>query len=108
MDDLMSVNEGVYRCPYCHTESGQVKAGRNISGSQRIKCRKCGKKYTPTPSTGRYGDEIRAEAVRLYLNGVSFRSVAKKLGVNHQSVINWVNEYAAQLPRPIARSLSRR
>jgi transposase-like protein len=96
------------QCPYCGTEGRQVKAGLNASGSQRLKCMDCGKKYTPKPKANRYSDSIRAEAVRLYLSGLSFRAVSSKLSVNHQSVINWVNEYAMQLPRPVGRSLSRR
>ncbi len=95
-------------CPYCETEDRQVKAGLNASGSQRLKCMCCGKKYTPEPKPNHYSDSIRAEAVRLYLSGLSFRAVSSKLSVNHQSVINWVNEYAMQLPRPVGRSLSRR
>jgi hypothetical protein len=36
--------------------------------------------------------------VRLYLEGTNFRRTGRVLGVNHQSVINWVNAYHAFLP----------
>jgi transposase len=36
--------------------------------------------------------------VRLYLEGTNFRRIGRVLGVNHQSVINWVNAYHAALP----------
>jgi transposase-like protein len=96
------------QCPFCATEDRQVKAGLNASGSQRLKCNQCGRKFTPLPHSKRYPDSLRAEAVRMYLSGLSFRTVSIRLSVNHQSVINWVNEYAVQLPRPVGRSLSRR
>jgi hypothetical protein len=36
--------------------------------------------------------------VRLYLEGTNFRRIGRILGVNHQSVVNWVNAYHASLP----------
>jgi hypothetical protein len=36
--------------------------------------------------------------VRLYQEGVNFRRIGRVLGVNHQSVINWINSYHASLP----------
>jgi hypothetical protein len=43
--------------------------------------------------------------VRLYLEGTNFRRIGRVLGVNHQSVISWVNSYHAALPaaqQPVA------
>jgi transposase-like protein len=87
------------RCPYCHTEEDQVRAGWNLSGTQRMKCQRCQRRYTPRPHPERYSELLQSEAVHLYLSGMSFRAVARRLGVHHQSVINWVNAYARQLPR---------
>ena len=86
-------------CPYCQARDRQVCAGHNASGTQRMKCQHCQRRYTPQPLSERYAKGLRDEAVRLYLDGMSFRAVARKLQVNHQSVINWVNEYAQRLPR---------
>ncbi len=36
--------------------------------------------------------------MRLYLEGTNFRRIARVLGINHQSVINWINSYHAALP----------
>jgi len=41
---------------------------------------------------------VRQQAVQLYGDGMNFRRIARHLGVNHQTVINWVNAYSAQLP----------
>ena len=35
---------------------------------------------------------------QMYADGMNFRRIARHLGVNHQTVINWVNAYADQLP----------
>jgi transposase-like protein len=45
-----------------------------------------------------YSDETRLQAVKLYVEGMNLRRIARQLGVNHQSVANWVNAHAAQLP----------
>jgi transposase-like protein len=45
-----------------------------------------------------YPEATRLQAVRMYVDGMNLRRVARHLGVNHQSVANWVKAYAAQLP----------
>ncbi len=42
---------------------------------------------------------MRRQAVRLYADGMNFRQIARQLAVNHQTVINWINAYAASLPK---------
>ena len=71
-----------------------------MRGSQRYKCHACARVYTPEPLPLGYGDDIKREAVRLYLEGTNFRRIGRILSVNHQSVINWVNSYHASLPAP--------
>jgi transposase-like protein len=76
-----------------------------MRGSQRYKCRACARVYTPDPLPLGYSDDIKREAVRLYLDGMNFRRIGRILSVNHQSVINWVNAYYANLPaaeQPVA------
>ena len=85
-------------CPYCKQTAHQIKAGRNPSGSQRYKCKACQRHYTLQPNTQGYPVEVRRQAVRLYVDGMNLRRIARQLGVNHQSVANWVKAYAAQLP----------
>ena len=85
-------------CPNCQIETAQVKNGRNPSGSQRYKCKACGRIYTPEPTPAGYEQATRAEAVRLYLEGMNLRRIGRILSVNHQSVANWVNAHAERLP----------
>lgn len=86
------------KCPRCQQRERQVKSGRTGAGSQRYKCQSCGQRYTPEPQTQGYSDARRLRAVQLYVDGGNLRRVARQLGVNHQSVANWVNAHAAQLP----------
>ena len=86
------------QCPHCQSTEDQTIYGRTLRGSQRYKCRQCARVCTPDPRPLGYPDETKREAVHLYLEGVNFRRIGRVLGVNHQSVINWINSYHAALP----------
>ena len=87
-------------CPYCHDERSQVKDGRNRSGTQKYRCKLCQRRYTPEPAVNGYDDEVRLQAVKLYVDGLNLRRIARHLGVSHQSIANWVKAHAARLPPP--------
>lgn len=92
-------------CPRCHASEFQIKDGRTPAGSQRYKCKPCGRRYTPSPKDPGYDEEVRLQALTLYLEGVSLRQVARILSVNHQSVANWVNTYADDIPEELPDSV---
>ena len=75
-----------------------MKNGRNKSGSQKYLCRECGAVYTPEPKEIGYSAETRLLAIRMYVEGSSYRSIGRILKVNPQSVVNWVSAYTAKLP----------
>ena len=41
---------------------------------------------------------MRFQALQLYLEGHSRREIARLLNVNHQSIANWMKDYARYLP----------
>ena len=51
-------------------------------------------RYTPYPNP----DEVRQQAVKLYVDGMNYRRIERYLGLDHKSVMNWVKAHAAQLP----------
>ena len=81
------------RCPHCQTTEFQIKDGYNKSGSQRYRCKRCNRTYTPVPRHVGYPECIRQRAIGLYRVGMDFRAIARELGVNHQTVANWVNHH---------------
>ena len=66
------------QCPGCQASENQVKNGRNPSGSQRYKCKGCGRIYTPEPTPAGYEQATRDEAVRLYLEGMNLRRIGHR------------------------------
>lgn len=85
-------------CPRCYKATRQARDGRTSAGSQRFRCGACGCRYTPRPKDQGYDEEVRFQALQLYLEGRSLREVGRILGVNHQSIANWMQDYARYLP----------
>jgi len=79
------------KCPYCGSDTRQVKAGM-ANDVQRYKCMTCQRRYTIEHQDRGYPADVRQEAVRLFDQGIKLRQIAKQLGVNHQSVANWMRE----------------
>jgi transposase-like protein len=48
---------------------------RNPSGSQRHRCRACGRKSTPEPTPQWHDEETRRWALRLYADGMNLRRI---------------------------------
>lgn len=86
------------KCPKCNSVKRQVKNGLNGSGSQKYRCNECHSGYTPEPKENGYPAETRLLAIRMYVEGSSFGSIARVLKVNPQSVANWVSQYTTKLP----------
>ena len=98
-------------CPHCRDASRQVKAGFTRTRNQRYQCQECRRQYTPAPRPLGYDDGTKLTALKLYLEGNGFRRIGRLLGVNHQSVVNWVNAFharlrARELPPPVPGEVS--
>ena len=89
------------QCPNCQETADQIKAGKNPSGSQRFLCKSCKRKYTPEPNLNGYSSDLQKQAILMCFDGQTFRSIARKLGVNHQTVANWIDAYVAQSARAV-------
>ncbi len=76
------------RCPHCQATEDQTTYGRTMRGSQRFKCRHCARVYTPEPLPLGYGDDIKREALRLYLEGSSYEEMAEDLGCDTKTIDN--------------------
>lgn len=87
-------------CPSCGETTKQHRAGKNLTGTLRRECRHCGRTYTPMPKHHGYELDLRRQALKLYVDGMNLRRIARHLDVNPQTVANWVNAAAANLPAP--------
>ncbi len=85
------------KCRYCWQEDYCIKSGLNRNGTQRYRCRLCKRYFTAISERKRASHELQTRAVRLYLDGLSLRAVARLLGVHHQTVGRWVSSHTQEL-----------
>ena len=76
----------------------QHKIGKTPAGSQRFRCYVCRHSYTPQKKRHGYSAEVRRKAIQHYVDGTNLRRIGRQLGLHHQTVANWVKEYAERLP----------
>ena len=84
-------------CPHCGATISVRGWGRNGTRRRyywqtRQRC------FTPDLKEQGHGAADRAQAVELYLEGMSQRAIGRLLGVVHQSLAGWVTDRAATLP----------
>jgi transposase-like protein len=60
----------------------------------------CGRKYVLEHKKQGYSEEVRQRALQLYVDGLSFRKIARHLGIHHRTVALWVKAQATLLSRP--------
>jgi len=84
-------------CIHCASKA-TVKIGFQ-AGKQRHRCKDCRKSFTEN-ATKAYPEEIRNQALRLYLEGLGFRSIGRFLGVSNVTVLNWIRQMGKQVSKP--------
>ena len=80
-------------CTKCHSNN-TVKNGNHL-GRQRYKCKECGYQFTLERQRGKDA-EIKCLAIILYINGLSFRAIAKIVKVSHKAVFDWVKNFGLE------------
>jgi transposase-like protein len=78
-------------CPKCKN-AHSVKNGHHHD-KQRYKCKKCNCQFTQEHPRGK-NTKTKYWAVLLYVNGLSFRAIAKLVGVSHKAVYDWVKAFS--------------
>jgi transposase-like protein len=92
-------NRDMTTCPHCRATTRQNKAGKTEAGSQRYRCMHCQRKYTPIPKAKGYPESLRKRAREMYVDGGTFRRIARHLKVHHRTVALWMTEHANSLPK---------
>jgi transposase-like protein len=58
----------------------------------------CGSKYTPERKAKGYSEEMRKQALEMYVDGMNLRRIGRHLGIHHRTVSLWVKRRAENLP----------
>jgi transposase-like protein len=57
--------------------------------------------FTPSPKPIGYEQQLRQQAIQMYLEGMSLRAIGRTLHVHHQSVANWIKAHEQTLPAQV-------
>lgn len=82
-------------CPRCN--SSKIRKFGHQDGRQRFKCNKCGRVWRESSLQRGYSPEVKQLCIKMYLNGMGFRSIERVTEIHHTTIIDWVREAEAQL-----------
>ncbi len=80
-------NQGM-KCRYC--ASKKICKNGYRRGKQNYICSVCGRQFVEYYSSRGYSYEIKQKCISMYLNGMSYRAIERQIGVNHNTIINWI------------------
>jgi AcrR family transcriptional regulator len=87
-DHLLQVSNQLMMCPAC--QSDRVAKNGRQQGKQRYICRECGRQFLDRYNQRGYPQEIRQKCLDLHAQGIGFREIERQMGVDCNTVINWV------------------
>jgi transposase len=80
-------------CPRC--KSTNFRKDGIVKEKQRYLCKDCNYHFT-VKQRGK-PDDVKRNALHLYLEGLGFRSIGRYLGVSHVAVFNWIKTFGEKL-----------
>ena len=83
-------------CPKC--KSSQRKKNGFRRGKQSYRCKNCGCQYVENPKPKGYLPEVKQLCLKMYLNGMGFRAIARVTEIDHTTIMRWVEEAGESLP----------
>ncbi|NJM86201.1 MAG: IS1 family transposase [Hydrococcus sp. RU_2_2] len=83
------------QCPQC--KSSQNKKNGFRRSKQSYKCKACGCQDVGNPQKKRYSPEVKQLCLKMYLNGMGFRAIARVTEIDRATIINWVKERGKNL-----------
>lgn len=89
-------------CKFCGSVS-LVKNGFN-GGSQRYKCKDCGRNMRQGDRRVRYSHEQKMKVIRMVLEGVGIRSIARLEGVSAPLILHWMREASGLIQAKLAQA----
>ncbi len=83
------------KCSRC----GSLERVKNgfLQGNQRYKCKNCGYNYSVELKSTAKPEDVKRQALLMYLEGLGFHSIGRILRVSHVSVLKWVRKYGREV-----------
>ena len=85
------------KCKKCNEEKNQIKAEKTKARPPKYKCKICWKYYVPEGKKRGYSVDIKKQAIKLYMEENSGRTVGRILGIGKNICLYWIWKYAKKL-----------
>ena len=85
------------KCNACNEETNQIKAEKTKAGTQKYKCKICGKYYIQESKKKGHSEETKNQAIKLYLEGNSGRAVGRIPGRGKNMCLYLIRKYAKNI-----------
>lgn len=66
---------------------------------QRYKCKKCGYYFTVEYKSTTKSQQLKRQALHLYIEGLSYREIGEILGVSNVSIMKWIKSYVEKIKK---------
>jgi transposase-like protein len=77
-------------CPTCGSTDLQRNGHRN--GVQCYKCKQCRRQFLELYRQARYSEDIKQLCIRMYLKGMSTRTIEGLTDIHHTTILNWIRD----------------
>ncbi|BAU65683.1 IS1 transposase [Stanieria sp. NIES-3757] len=85
------------QCPEC--KSTHINKNGIKKGKQNYLCVECDRQFLDCYQRQKgYSDEFKRECLKMYVNGMGFRAIARVKGIHHTTIINWIKQVGEILP----------
>ncbi len=76
----------VFPCPHCQAAEPVVRFGTNRSGTQRLRCKRCVRTFTPQPRDRSLTPEKEEQITAARSERLSQRAIARVLRVSRDTI----------------------
>ena len=85
------------KCPCC--DSNHIRKNGKQRSKQNYICAQCSRQFIEYHNQKSYSDEIKRKCLEMYVNVSAFRAIERVKKVHHTTVIYWVKQIGATLPK---------
>jgi transposase-like protein len=85
------------QCPECGSK--HIRKNGKMRGKQNHICVDCHRQFIDVYSAPQgYSNAVKAQCLKMSVNGMGFRAIERVTGVHHTTVITWVRQVGERLP----------
>jgi transposase-like protein len=97
---FIAIEKPMINCPKC--QPSESRKDGMVREKQRYHCKSCGYRYTVAHKG--YSEDVKQQALAMYLEGLGFRSIGRLLSCSHTAAYYWIRKYGEKASVTIAGS----